>query len=148
MATQHKWPTQVALEPAAADDVVLSGPPKCALSEMHEGMCSVTIWDLAVSWGGGRRSAFCADWCSDFSVLSARTPLLNPSTPIRVGLCPRGVVLDSEIDRNCRSGGYSLATAFGVPLRTHRVATGGGLPTGIFMSHLLRQKGTYGLVGH
>ena len=69
----------------------------------------------------------------------------NPSKPIRVGLCPGGgpisipygVGLNSEIGRTYRSGGYSLALAFGVPLHVHRFATVGGLPTGIFVFHLL-----------
>ena len=38
----------------------------------------------------GPCSDFCADWCHDFPVLSSLTPLLDPSTSIRLGPRPRG----------------------------------------------------------
>ena len=61
---------------------------------------------------------------------------------------PSGVDMHSETGRDSRSGGYSLATAFRVPLHLHRFASVDGPPTGIFVSHLLRQNGPSGLVGH
>ena len=60
---------------------------------------------------------------------------------------PHGAVLNSGMGRPYRSGGYSSATAFGALLHLHRFEAVGGLPTGIFVSHLLRQKGTSGFVG-
>ena len=38
----------------------------------------------------GPCNAHCADWCHNFPILSALTPLLNPSTRIPVGLSPPG----------------------------------------------------------
>ena len=73
------------------------------------------------------------------------------------GLCPPGggpsafptvSIRTKNRGRSYRSVGNSLVTAFGIPLHVQRFATVGGLPTGIFMSHLLRQKGTDGLIGH
>ena len=39
---------------------------------------------------GGTCSDFCADWCHDFPLLSSVTPVLDPSTAIRLGLKPPG----------------------------------------------------------
>ena len=87
--------------------------------ETYAGHAGVQLWGvgrhskgvgaaLAGCWGGpgmdlgrgGRSSwhmphagpcnAHCADWCHDFPILSALTPLLNPLTRIPLGLSPRG----------------------------------------------------------
>ena len=53
------------------------------------------IWSTQAyaSWHmphAGLCHAHCADWCHDFPIISALTPLLNPSKRIPLGLCPRG----------------------------------------------------------
>ena len=59
------------------------------------GLQGQTVWsDQAyASWHmphAGPCSQFCADWCHDFPILSYLTPLLDPSTSIRLGPRPRG----------------------------------------------------------
>ena len=62
---------------------------------LHRWLQGQTVWsDQAyASWHmphAGPCSQFCADWCHDFPILSYLTPLLDPSTSIRLGPRPRG----------------------------------------------------------
>ena len=62
---------------------------------LHRWLNSHAIWSTQAyaSWHmphAGLCHAHCADWCHDFPILSALTPLLNPSKRIPLGLCPRG----------------------------------------------------------
>ena len=50
---------------------------------------------------------------------------------------PYGVDVNSDFGGIHSLCGYSLATALGVPLRLHYIASASGPPTSIFVSHLL-----------
>ena len=62
---------------------------------LHRWLQSQAVWSgqAFASWHmphAGQCSDFCADRCYDFPVLSSLTPLLDPSTSIRLGPRPRG----------------------------------------------------------
>ena len=62
---------------------------------LHRWLQCHAIWSTKAyaSWHmphAGLCNAHCANWCHDFPILSALTPLLNPSTRIPLGLSPRG----------------------------------------------------------
>ena len=51
------------------------------------------------------------------------------------------------LGRGC-GGNECQRQSDGMPCRSPTVLHLCGPPTGIFVSHVLRQKGTYGLIGH